>query len=206
MRNQLLLLSALMGATGVAARDIPSNIQNFYNALKAQGDCKNKLGAGFYNDHSDTGAGSMYTSNNTSSYVSGPNHHFRFIAVDYCGDHLSDYRVIYLKGKGKNFADMDIDCDGEQNGIGDDGRCNFDKSYQPITSFQYIVKKYNKGINDLNAYVHPYVVFGNSGKKSGWNTFDPRAYGVEPLSIMAVVCNNKLVGLLNQLSPRYAQN
>lgn len=76
MRNQLLLLSALTGATSVAARDIPSNIQNFYNALKAQGDCKNKLGSGFYNDYSDTSVGSMCTSGNTSSYASGPNHHF----------------------------------------------------------------------------------------------------------------------------------
>jgi hypothetical protein len=88
---------------------------------------------------------------------------------------------------------MDIDCDGEQNGRGDDGRCGSSSDTQSITSFQDIVKGYKKGINDLNAYVHPYVVFGNEGTKSGWKTFDPEHYGIEPLSVIAVVCNGKMV-------------
>lgn len=117
------------------------------------------------------------------------------LAFAYCGDHLSDYNVIYIKGSGSAFADMDVDCDGEQNGRGDDGRCDESRDTQSITSFQWIIEGYNKGINDLNANVHPYVVFGNEGKKSGWKTFDPTKYGIEPLSVMAVVCNNKLVSL-----------
>ncbi|AEO60909.1 glycoside hydrolase family 75 protein [Thermothelomyces thermophilus ATCC 42464] len=168
MRNQV-LLSALVGAAGVAARDVPSNVQSFYDSLKAKGACSNKLATGFYaNDD-------------------GPN------TFAYCGDHLSDYNVIYLKGSGSAFADMDIDCDGEQNGKGDDGRCGNSQDTQAITSFQDIVEGYKKGVKDLNAYVHPYVVFGNTGSKSGWKTFDPQKYGIKPLSVMAVVCNNKLI-------------
>ncbi|KAK1479562.1 fungal chitosanase [Colletotrichum cuscutae] len=55
------------------------------------------------------------------------------------------------------------------------------------------LSNYNAGINDLNAYVHPYVVFGNDGSKPGWPTFDPKKHGIEPLSVMAVVCNNKVI-------------
>ncbi len=114
-------------------------------------------------------------------------------AFAYCGDHVSDYNVIYIKGSGTAFADMDVDCDGEQNGLGDDGRCGSSSDTQSITSFQDVVAGYKKGINDLNAYVHPYVVFGNEGTKSGWKTFSPKAHGIQPLSVIAVVCNGKLV-------------
>jgi hypothetical protein len=88
---------------------------------------------------------------------------------------------------------MDIDCDGEQNGLGNDGRCASSTDTQAVTSFQSTIQGYHKGITDLNAYVHPYVVFGNEGSKRGWKTFDPREYGIEPLSVMAVVCGGKLV-------------
>jgi len=89
---------------------------------------------------------------------------------------------------------MDIDCDGAQGGPADDGRCGNSEDTQSITSFQWLVEGYGvEGVRDLNPYVHSYVVFGNSGSKPGWKTFDPRAYGVEPLSVMAVVCGDRLV-------------
>jgi hypothetical protein len=88
---------------------------------------------------------------------------------------------------------MDIDCDGKQGGSADDGRCRAGGDTQPVTAFQHIVAGYGKGINDLNANVHPYVVFGNTGDKGGWVTFDPQQYGIEPLSLMAVVCGDQLV-------------
>lgn len=91
---------------------------------------------------------------------------------------------------------MDIDCDGAQGGPADDGRCGDSGDTQSITSFADTVRAYNKGIADLYANVHPYVVFGNSGTKSGYKNFDPQNYGVHPLSLMAVVCGNKLVGFL----------
>lgn len=90
---------------------------------------------------------------------------------------------------------MDIDCDGAQGGDADDGRCGNSADTQDITAFQYTVAGYNSGINDLNAYVHPYVVFGNDGDK--YVSFDPTKYGIEPLSVMAVVCNKKVVSIHN---------
>ncbi|KAK0610371.1 chitosanase precursor [Bombardia bombarda] len=166
--NRLLLLSAL-GAIGATARDVPTNVRNFYNTAKSAGTCSNKLATGFYaNDD-------------------GPN------TFSYCGDHLADYNVIYIKGAGTAFVDMDIDCDGTQGSSADDGRCGSSGDTQSITSFQDTVKGYNKGIKDLDANIHPYVVFGNEGSKSGWKTFNPQSYGIKPLSIMAVVCDDKLI-------------
>lgn len=105
----------------------------------------------------------------------------------YCGDHLADYGIVYIK------ANMDVDCDGAQGGHADDGRCGSSHDTQSVTSFQSTVERYGKGIHDLNANVHPYVVFGNTGTRHGWKTFDPQEYGIEPLSVIAVVCGDKLV-------------
>ena len=105
---------------------------------------------------------------------------------------MNDYNVIYLQGNNRELANMDIDCDGIQGGPADDGRCGSSGDTQSITSFQYIVEGYETGQRDLDANVHPYVVFGNEGSKPGYATFNPQNYGIEPLSVMAVVCNNKL--------------
>lgn len=114
-------------------------------------------------------------------------------AFVYCGDHLDDYEIIYIQGKKGTLANLDIDCDGAQGTDYDDGRCDSSLDTQSVTAFQKIVASYDSGISDLNANVHPYVVFGNSGRRRGWKTFDPEEYGVEPLSIMAVVCGDRLV-------------
>ena len=47
MHNRF-LLSALVGAASVSARDVPSNVQSFYDSLKTKGACSNKLATGFY--------------------------------------------------------------------------------------------------------------------------------------------------------------
>lgn len=80
---------------------------------------------------------------------------------------------------------MDIDCDGANYSA---GGCANDPSGQGQTAFMDTVSQY--GISDLDANIHPYVVFGNSGSSP---SFDPQQYGMEPLSVMAVVCNNQLV-------------
>ncbi|KAF4979147.1 hypothetical protein FZEAL_4575 [Fusarium zealandicum] len=85
---------------------------------------------------------------------------------------------------------MDIDCDGQKNGAGDDGRCDSSWDFQPQTSFKHMVQRY--GISDLNAFVHTYVVFGNEGTKPDFVNFNPRQFGMQPLSVMAVVCGNKM--------------
>ncbi|KAG9241046.1 glycoside hydrolase family 75 protein [Calycina marina] len=51
---------------------------------------------------------------------------------------------------------------------------------------------YKKGIEDLNAKVHPYVVFGNEGSKAGYATFEPAECGIQPLSSMELVCGDKM--------------
>lgn len=90
---------------------------------------------------------------------------------------------------------MDIDCDGNQKGPGNDGRCGPSQDTQSTTAFEDTIKGYNVGIQELNPYVHPYVVFGNDNEnhKSGFVSFNPEDYGIKPLSVMAVVCGNKLV-------------
>ena len=95
---------------------------------------------------------------------------------------------------------MDVCCDGIQGGPADDGRCDLDESLLYITAFQYLVEGYGTGQTDLDANAHSYVVFGNTGDTPGWATFDPREHGIEPLSVMAVVCGDKMVSI-NHLLP-----
>ncbi|KAK3335208.1 fungal chitosanase of glycosyl hydrolase group 75-domain-containing protein [Cercophora scortea] len=172
-RHLLVLLAAWCGAS--TARDVPPHIREFYNAVQRNGSCTNQLATGFW---------ATEPGGNTFSY---------------CGDHMADYGVLYLQGRGGTLADMDIDCDGIQGGPGDDGRCDAVASpdLQLATSFKDEVAGYGKGISDLNAYVHPYVVLGNTrtrlSTKKGWPWFDPQEYGVHPLSLVAVVCGDKMV-------------
>ena len=94
---------------------------------------------------------------------------------------------MYLKGPDGTYADMDIDCDGLNAST---GLCNNDPSGQSQTAFQSEVQEF--GIDDLDAHVHPYVVLGNEGADP---SFDPQSAGVQPLSVVAVVCNGQLVSL-----------
>ncbi|KAF4975923.1 hypothetical protein FZEAL_7340 [Fusarium zealandicum] len=165
LRNTLLTSLLVALASG---RQVPSNVKSFYDSVVRQGSCKNVLADGF---HSSDGDSASYT---------------------YCGDHLDDYKVIYIQGKKGELTNMDIDCDGIQGGPADDGRCGSSGDTQSITSFQYLVEGYGTGQKDLDANAHSYIVFGNEGNKPGWATFDPEAHGIKPLSVMAVVCNNKM--------------
>ncbi|GJN66072.1 hypothetical protein PLIIFM63780_003541 [Purpureocillium lilacinum] len=99
----------------------------------------------------------------------------------YCGDLPN---AIFLKGKAGNYDNLDIDCDGANNSAGE---CANDPSGQGQTAFKDDVKKY--GIPDLDANLHPYVVFGNEEHSP---SFDPEAHGMERLSVMAIVCNNQV--------------
>lgn len=82
---------------------------------------------------------------------------------------------------------MDIDCDGANRHA---GKCSNDNSGQSRTAFMDDLEEF--GIKDLDANIHPYIVFGNDNKDSPDDEFDPRDHGMEPLSVMAVVCNGKL--------------
>lgn len=124
--------------------------------------------------------------------------------MSYCGDHLEDYGIVYLQGPGK-MSNMDVDCDGEQGGPEDDGRCDGSTTTIPETSVSYLIKEYDVGIADLNPHVHSFPVFGNSGTKPGWATFDPRTVGVEKASLMLVVCGDQMVTppIIFPLTPFY---
>ena len=104
----------------------------------------------------------------------------------YCQKNVTG-TAIFLHGPG-TFANMDIDCDGLQEG--GDGRCENSDDTQSQTAFAGQIP--GNAIKDFNANIHPYVVFGNEGDYSP--TFDPRKHGIKPLSVMAVVCGEKLVG------------
>jgi hypothetical protein len=81
-------------------------------------------------------------------------------AFAYCQDDATG--VVYLHGTGDKFANMDIDCDGDQSDPGD-GRCGNSQDTQSTTAFQYQVQQYSGGsVSDLNANFIPYVVFGST--------------------------------------------
>ncbi|KAH6889306.1 family 75 glycoside hydrolase [Thelonectria olida] len=163
-------LAASLLLAGLAnARDVPTNVKNFKASILAQAKCNKPLATGFYSSDSE---GAKTT---------------------YCGDHVSDYNVIYLQGPSGKLANMDIDCDGIQGSSADDGRCGSSGDTQSQTSFMDIVASYGQGQKDLDANVHPYVVFGNVGTKKGYTNFNPQSYGIKPLSVMAVVCGDKLI-------------
>lgn len=96
---------------------------------------------------------------------------------------------------------MGVDCDGViRDSAENDGRCDTSKGRSDETAFQETLQGYKKGIHDMDPYVHSYIVLGNDGSEHGGITFDPAEYGIEPLSICAVVCNNKLVIHFSHLS------
>lgn len=90
---------------------------------------------------------------------------------------------------------MDIDCDGAKNPL-----CpvRAGSDTQLWTSFRDSVRSY--GISDLDASIHNYVVLGNADDDHtpGYTTFRPQDYGVQPLSLMAVVCNSQLVSAFTE--------
>lgn len=103
---------------------------------------------------------------------------------------------MYLQGTNGNLVNMDIDCDGSQTD-GGDGSCKPSEDTQNQTAFQDTIVSYKVGISDLDAYIHSYVVLGNDNddNTAGYISFKPESYGVEPLSIVAVVCGNQMVSM-----------
>ncbi|KAI9786335.1 MAG: hypothetical protein M1835_003086 [Candelina submexicana] len=86
----------------------------------------------------------------------------------YCGDAAGTI-YLYGNGAGGKYADMDIYCDGANNKA---GHCK------------------ELRVKDLDANIHPYVVFGNEGASP---KFDPNhSSGMKPLSVMAIVCGGQM--------------
>ncbi|ORY14365.1 fungal chitosanase of glycosyl hydrolase group 75-domain-containing protein [Clohesyomyces aquaticus] len=144
------------------AREIPANVQSFFDS-HLNGACPNPLSIAY-----NSGQGKSDTV--------------------YCKDDTSG--AIYLKDTSNGYADMDIDCDGLNAGEGD---CFNDPTGQSMTAFQSDAQKF--GIDDLDAHIHTYVVLGNDNSASegnGGEKFDPKSAGIEPLSVVAVVCGGKM--------------
>lgn len=160
-------LSAFTLASLAGAREIPDNVRAFYDRVTSSGECANPVSSTDF--HSVYGGGSGF---------------------GYCADSSRD--VVYISGQSSQLTNMDVCCDGIQDGPADDGRCETDPSLLSITAFQYLVEGYGTGQKDLDANAHPYVVFGNTGDTPGWPTFNPQDHGIEPLSVMAVVCGDQL--------------
>lgn len=168
MRSALLPLTLL--AAAAVARDVPSNLASFISSVKSQGQCKNQLASGFWSVDDDSDGGQ----------------------TSYCGDHAN---LVYLQGTNGDLSDMDTDCDG----IKDDstGQCDYsnDDDIQYQTSYGYMAHdQWGMDDADLTAEKHSYVVFGNTndGGSSDHPEFDPSAHGIQPMSVMAVVCNKQL--------------
>lgn len=104
-------------------------------------------------------------------------------SFEYCND-ISGAIFMHSSRNGGQYTNMDVDCDGANNSA---GKCSNDPSGRGETAFKDDVKDF--GISDLDANLHPYVVFGNEGDSP---KFNPQKHGMEPLSVMAVVCNGKL--------------
>ncbi|KAK9426429.1 hypothetical protein SUNI508_02870 [Seiridium unicorne] len=178
--QQVVVIGSLVFWPWVWARSniVPVNVKDFYNGLVRNKTCTNKLATGFYS----TGRGK---------------NSLRHTAFSYCGDHLGNYNVVYIQGNNGLLADMDVDCDGViQRSPENDRRCDSSPDRSPETAFRELIRGYRKGIRDLDPYIHSYVVLGNDGSKHGGITFDPTEYGIDPLSLVAVVCNDKLIRLL----------
>ncbi|WPG98148.1 chitosanase [Acrodontium crateriforme] len=164
--SQVVTLAAL--AVSANARSVPTNVRNFINSVRnnGKGNCQHPLSGGFHSKDNDS-----------DNFV-------------YCADYSDQF--MYLQGPNGQLVNMDIDCDGDQrsNRPGNDGRCGPSDDTQNETSFGYIAAGYsNSHIKELNAYVHTYVVLGNEDTKP---SFNPKDHGIEPLSVVAVVCGDNM--------------
>ncbi|PHH68142.1 hypothetical protein CDD80_221 [Ophiocordyceps camponoti-rufipedis] len=155
-------------ATPSLTRQVPPQLRTAYNTIKSRDKCKTPLAKGFHSSDNDKGG------------------------FTYCADHLQSNQILYLRGSSHQLTNMDIDCDGDASTpFTNDTRCRSSLDTQSQTTFRDQLLPY--GIPDLNANIHTYVVFGNTASKPGWPTFDPASHGIRPLSVMAVVCGQRLV-------------
>lgn len=100
-------------------------------------------------------------------------------------DHRDSNGIVYIIGPSPSMslADMDVVCNGIDNYTGAGWN---DLSGQNVTAFKYSVSKHSTSA--LSPNNHTYVVLGNAGQ---WM---PNVdAGIEPLSVVAVVCNDQLV-------------
>ncbi|GKZ26241.1 hypothetical protein AbraIFM66951_004429 [Aspergillus brasiliensis] len=149
------LTTALLSATLSTAYTLPPNLAALYNKHKREQSkpCSHPLATGFTDGLNPTDT-----------------------TFTYCSDLSNRSIFLHSPSAGGQYDNMDIDCDGA-NSHG--GNCGYDESIQDQTSFKDIIVSSGYGIPDLDANIHPYVVFGNTD-------YDPQRDGMWPLSVMGV--------------------
>ena len=132
-------LAILAVATSCLAKEIPTNLQAFYDSVRNSGPCTGAdlLQGGFHDQQ-------------------GTSNEWGYCQRDFAG------KGLYIKGPGDSLANMDIDCDGDQTNV--DPRCQGSDDTQGATTWRDQVQRFN--ITDLNSSIHPYVVLGNVGAVS----------------------------------------
>ena len=91
----------------------------------------------------------------------------------YCGDHLADFNVVYFQSVLAALPTQYFDGAASLNSLD-------------------TISLSKAEIQGLNPEVVPFVIFRNDNREL---SFDPEEYGIEPLSLVAIVCNNQLVSL-----------
>ncbi|KAJ5807705.1 Fungal chitosanase [Penicillium robsamsonii] len=158
-----LLSTLILSSVGLTlAYEVPDNLKKLYDEHKGV-ECKNILKKGL-----DDGGGTDDE-------------------MGYCGD-IDGAIYLYSTANGGSYGDMDIDCDGANETA---GLCSNDQSGQGQTAFKSELQK-NYGIEDLDAGIHPYVVFGTKDYFPQGNEDDVDPKEMQPLSVMAVVCGGNL--------------
>ncbi|KAK8084512.1 hypothetical protein PG997_005783 [Apiospora hydei] len=185
-----LLHSTVIAAALVSlcvTREIPLRVKQFQDRLREGRQCNKTLASGLR-----TSLGGPKSINNVNS---SPWY--------YCGDYVNStgsfmYAASSTAASGEDQSSkLTIDCNGTRGGPEDTGLC--DRLYhEPAksTAFQYLLKGSGIPVKDLNTYFHPYVALGDFGagqrSNSDFVEFDPQDEVVEPLSLVAVVCNEKM--------------
>lgn len=165
MRSTASLAALLAGVA--ACREIPSNLQSFYDSHKDTS-CADPISIQYSSGQGD--ADSVY-----------------------CKDDASG--AVFLKDSSNGYADVDIDCDGTGMGTGDCGNDPSGQSMTAFQDL--VQQYSNGAISDLNTHIHNFVVLGNDNSAEegdGGQSFDPTGDAdIQPLSVVAVVCGGKLV-------------
>ncbi|KAK6850921.1 fungal chitosanase [Apiospora arundinis] len=180
-----LLRAAVTAATLVflcATEDVPLRVKELQDRLRGGSECNKTLASG------------LRTS------LDSPNTWY------YCGDYVKTAgSFLYAAGSTtasstNQSSSLTIDCNGIRGGPEDTGLCN--RLYHgptKSTAFQSRMKASRFPVKDLNPYFHPYVALGDfhDGQRvyddDDFVDFDPQDQIVQPLSLVGVVCNNKLV-------------
>jgi chitosanase len=177
--------SLIILTTGMAAgRQIPQNVKSFYDTWKVY-----RSVLGFANILT-YGQGKSCSNPLSPAYDVGVDQKSRNSV--YCMNKTSN--VVFVKNQNGGFADMDIDCDGAGKG---QGGCSDDPTGLGETSFKDQVQSLTNGaVSDLDTNKHTFVVLSNfvSNDASGDNRkpFDIQSVGVNPLSIVAIVCGGQM--------------